>query len=277
MRRVFAWQLASRLMRVPLVIPFTSNTSLVMEAGMTGATGNYYCGLDEFEDMAFVLHLLRPNDLFVDVGANVGSYTILASGTSRARTIAVEPLPATFARLRRNVRYNDLDDLVLLYNSGIGDSETTLKFTSTLGTVNHVVAEAETEIDSVEVPVLPMDKLLDDYQPLCIKIDVEGYEQKVIDGAASTLRKQSLRAVLMELNGSGMRYGYSDDAIHSIMMEYGFLPFIYEPFQRALHQLPNRNTKSGNTLYLRDIDFVRERLSSAAEIKLPWRDVARPQ
>lgn len=50
---------------------------LMVRNGMTGATGNIYCGLHEFTDMSFVLHLLRPDDLFVDVGANIGSYTVL--------------------------------------------------------------------------------------------------------------------------------------------------------------------------------------------------------
>ena len=244
---------------------------------MTGATGNYYCGLHEFEDMAFVLNLLRPDDLFVDIGANIGSYTILASGASGARTISVEPLPSTFRRLRTNVRYNNLDQLVVLFNSGIGDSEKKLRFTSTLDTVNHVLTDAEPGTDSVEVPVVPMDILLRDSEPLCIKIDVEGFEQKVIDGGPSTLQKPSLRAVLMELNESGLRYGYDDDAIHSTMLDCGFLPFSYDPFARDLQQLHDRNRESGNTLYLRDIEFVRERLGSAPDIVLPWRRITRPQ
>jgi FkbM family methyltransferase len=262
-------------MRAPMIVPFTSETWLIMERGMKGATGNFYCGLHEFEDMAFVLNLLRPNDHFVDIGANIGSYSILASGHSGAHTIAVEPLPATFARLRRNVRYNDIDDLVTLHNSGIGDSETSLRFTSTLDTVNHVATESDSGTETVEVPVVRMDTLLRGIEPLCIKIDVEGFEQKVIDGGTSILQTDSLRAVLMELNGSGDRYGYNDDDIHQTMVDFGFLPFRYEPFQRVLHQLSNRNESSGNTLYLRDLEFVKERLASAPEIELPWRRIAR--
>ena len=70
---------------------------------MTGATGNIYAGLHEFADMAFTLHFLRPDDLFMDVGANVGSYTLLASGVCKARTISFEPYPETMAALRRNI------------------------------------------------------------------------------------------------------------------------------------------------------------------------------
>lgn len=262
-------------MRVPMAVPFTSNTRLLMEAGMTGATGNYYCGLHEFEDMAFVLNLLRPDDLFVDIGANIGSYTILASGASGANSIAVEPLPSTFERLRANIRINNLDERVRLENVGLSDSASTLRFTTTLDTVNHVATEGDVGAESIAVPVYPLDDLLRDEEPLCIKIDVEGFEQKVLDGAVATLQRPSLRAVLMELNGSGARYGFNDDRIHDAMLAYGFNPYAYEPFQRALRSLSDRNASSGNTLYLRDIEFVQKRLSTAPEIVLPWRRVAK--
>ena len=83
------WQINTLLNPYPIVFPFTENTKLLISKGMTGATGNYYCGLHEFEDMGFLLHFLRPGDLFVDIGANVGSYTILASAEVGARSTAV--------------------------------------------------------------------------------------------------------------------------------------------------------------------------------------------
>ena len=56
---------------------------------MTGATQNIYCGLQEFEEMAFLLHFLRKDDLPLDIGANIGSYTILAASSVGARTMAI--------------------------------------------------------------------------------------------------------------------------------------------------------------------------------------------
>jgi FkbM family methyltransferase len=91
-----------------MLVPFVDATRIFVGAGHTGANGNYYWGLHEFADMAFVLHYLRPDDLFVDVGANVGSYTLLASGAVGARTIAFEPVPQTLARLRANCDANGL-------------------------------------------------------------------------------------------------------------------------------------------------------------------------
>jgi hypothetical protein len=65
---------------MPVVVPFVGDTRLLVARGMRGATGNVYVGLHEFEEMAFALHALRPSSRFIDVGANVGSYTVLAAG-----------------------------------------------------------------------------------------------------------------------------------------------------------------------------------------------------
>ncbi len=59
MSRWLRWQFGSRVLGWPVVVPFVGDTRLLARPGMTGATGNIYCGLHEFEDMAFVLHFLR--------------------------------------------------------------------------------------------------------------------------------------------------------------------------------------------------------------------------
>src|SRR5688572_299749 len=73
-----AWQFRQLFMPGSVLVPFVEQSRLLVTKGMKGATGNIYNGLVEFEDMAFILHVLRPGDSFADVGANVGAYTILA-------------------------------------------------------------------------------------------------------------------------------------------------------------------------------------------------------
>ncbi|HEX9953226.1 MAG TPA: hypothetical protein VGB53_15755, partial [Rubricoccaceae bacterium] len=91
--RWVGWQVRSRTLGTSIAIDFANDSQLWVAPGMTGATGNLYAGLHEFEDMAFVLHALRPTDLFVDVGANVGSYTVLAGAAIGARCESFEPVP----------------------------------------------------------------------------------------------------------------------------------------------------------------------------------------
>jgi hypothetical protein len=110
LRRFVAWQIGARLVPGPVVCDFANGAWLLARSGLTGATGNVYVGLHEFEDMAFVLHFLRAGDLFVDVGANIGSYTILAAMGVGADCIAFEPGVAAFGWLERNVRLNGVSE-----------------------------------------------------------------------------------------------------------------------------------------------------------------------
>ena len=180
--RVIRWQIGSRLLPGSVALPYVGDTKLLTSRGMTGATGNWYCGLHELNEMGFVLHVLRDGDHFLDVGANVGSYTVLAAGGVGARTTAVEPIPSTFGHLRRNVLLNGLSDRVRCWQGGLSDEDTILRFSSDLDTVNHVLTEHES-MPAVEVPVTRLDDLVGDDVPTVIKIDVEGHERAVLLGA----------------------------------------------------------------------------------------------
>jgi hypothetical protein len=63
------------------VYPYIGETSFIASPGMAGIVGNIYTGLEDFEEQGFLLHIIRKDDLFVDVGANVGGYTLLLTFT----------------------------------------------------------------------------------------------------------------------------------------------------------------------------------------------------
>ena len=85
------WQIFQTLQPGIKKVPFVGNTCLLVKKGMTGATGNIYFGLHEFEEMSFLLHFLKEDDTFYDVGANIGSYTILGAGICKAKVLCFEP------------------------------------------------------------------------------------------------------------------------------------------------------------------------------------------
>lgn len=233
---------------------------------MTGATGNVYVGLHEFEDMGFLLHYLRPEDLFVDVGANIGSYTILASGHVGCSTIAIEPIPDTFKKLKRNVEVNEIQDRVQLMNIAVGERSGYLSFTSGLDTMNHVAASNESE-DVIEVPVETLDSVINDGScPAMMKIDVEGFESNVIAGADRLLKDPRLNVLIIELNGSGKRYGFEDEAIHKTIVHYGFKTCVYDPINRGLYESKTYGTM--NTLYIKNIPIAQTIVSSASKFKI---------
>lgn len=263
-RRFWRWQIATRLLDMPVIYSFVGDTRLVMKKGMHGATGNYYLGLMEFADMSFVLHFLREGDLFLDIGANVGVYTVLGSGVCRARTVAVEPIPETIRTLKDNVSLNHLHDRVTVHNIGLADQEGQLSFTCNQDTTNHVVAkdEGNTAPGITTIATRTLDSLCRDETPILIKIDVEGFEKQVLDGGTKTLEGRSgLCGILIELNGSGLRYNVEDNDIHSLLLDKGFQCYSYDPLLRRLMKLSSYGDH--NTIYLRDLDLVKERLRTA--------------
>lgn len=260
----FKWQIVCRINKHPIVYPYTEHSKLLMWKGLSGADGNFYCGLVEFDDMGFLLHFLRPEDLFIDIGANVGVYTILASGEKKAKSISIEPIPVTFNHLTDNLSINQIQDKVTALNIGLDSKKGILKFTKSLDTVNHVAAEDEKETIDVEVSTL--DTITSDKNPTLLKIDVEGFETEVLNGANETLNKKELKAIIIELNGSGERYGYDENKIYNQLTDHGFKPFSYDPINRELKQIPTYGDH--NTIFIRDKEFVVDRIKNSRKIKI---------
>jgi FkbM family methyltransferase len=261
--RFVRWQVASRLMRTKISLPFVNGSVLLVRNGMTGATGNYYCGLHEPDDMGFVLHALRPGELFIDVGANIGSYTVLAASLG-ANVISVEPIPDTFAHLRQNIFVNYLDGLVHAHCIGLSDKAGTLYFSTDQDTMNHVLRTGEKEDGCVEVHVTTLDDICDGH-PSVIKIDVEGHELTVLAGARRTLSSGSLLAVIVEINGNSEKYGVSADSILSLLGDCGFRPYGYDAVSRTITEAVPGN---GNTIFLRDLQAVERRIKAAPRSSL---------
>jgi FkbM family methyltransferase len=258
------WQLTQLLNPSELIVPFVGKTRLSVRKSMKGATGNIYLGLHDFYEMGFLLHFLRGEDLFADIGANIGSYSILASGVSGAKTLAFEPSLQTFAQLQKNITINHLTSRIKAYNLGLGEKTGKLYFTTAFDTVNHVVADYEmaTAQDPVEVRVDTLDNIAKERGvPALIKIDVEGFETEVIKGMEETLANETLKAIIIELNGSGMRYGYDENEIHKKLVLNGFQPYLYDPFKREF--TVSAGYGKFNTLYLRDIEFIKKRVEEA--------------
>lgn len=255
--RYVRWQIGSRLVPGPVVVPLTDRGKMIVSRGMSGATCNIYSGLHDFAAMSFTAHLLRKGDVFGDVGANVGVYTVLAGAVAGARCVSYEPAADTFGHLAANVAANHID--AELINAAVGANAGTIRFTQGMDATNHVALDGEV---SVDVPVVTLDETCPN--ATLLKIDVEGFEQEVLAGADKLLSNPSLLAVIMETNESGSRYGGGNDNILTQMMDCGFEAVCYDPFTRLLSMpRPDRDT-----ILVRDIPKVQERLRTSPSFKV---------
>jgi FkbM family methyltransferase len=257
-------QVAARLVPGEVCVEFPNQTRLLVPPHMKGAAHFIYPGLCEFEDMGFVLHFLRPTDLFVDVGANIGAFTVLASGSIGSRVVSFEPATATFTSLLSNIRLNGISDRVTAHNMAVGRADGVLQFSEGLGTENSVQMGGEAK-NSKTVKVGALNQLLAHAEPALIKIDVEGFETEVIAGAADVLKNDSLQAIVIERNNSGSQYGFNEQQLHEKIMSFGFIPHNYSPLSRTLRQLLKHSM--GNIIYIKNVEKAQARLSQAPPFK----------
>ena len=238
-------------------MPWLSGVLLPLRKGDTGLTGNYYAGVHEYRDMAFAAHLLAPGDLFVDIGANLGSYSLIASALCGAHSIAFEPVPTTFERLKRIIQVNDLDRLIEARCRALtSDLEVTrpegLWFSLDRDCCNSFVG-SDYPGDKLQVAVSTLDHELSGQLPVLVKIDVEGFEYAVLTGCLNVLAHKSCLAVIIE---------GQTDPVNKCLAEMGFAEVDYRPQARQITQPSRIKIKQ------RSIDCVSKRLESA-----PWREV----
>ncbi|MEF2551978.1 FkbM family methyltransferase [Aurantimonas sp. A2-1-M11] len=249
--RLGQWQCRSRLTSSEIVFDWVGDSKLAVRKGMYGATGNIYCGIHEFSEMGFILHFLRPDDLFCDIGANIGSYTILASKVTSAKTYSFEPDPVSAAHLATNVTLNGVNDLVQVHQIALGAESGHARFTIGQGPVNKITSDAR--ISTREVPVRSLDSVLDGRCPTAMKIDVEGYEENVLRGATRTLENPILQAITIET---------MTPWLETTVAAAGFRKIYYDPRTRRLSEV-RPDFAIHNTLLIRDQAMVKDRLVTA--------------
>jgi hypothetical protein len=132
------------------------------------------------------IRAIPEGKVMFDVGANVGVYTLLAGICRNARVFAFEPEAQNYALLNRNLALNGLDRRVTAFGAEVGFDLAPRAAAFVQGSVSLSIDDL---VASGKVPV-----------PEYVKVDVDGFEHKVIRGMRNTLRDAKLRSIIIELN-----------------------------------------------------------------------------
>jgi FkbM family methyltransferase len=219
----------------------------------------YVVGSYEALTLDAVASLLRPHDVVLDVGANIGAIALPLARKLRGcgRVVAVEAAADTADRLRWHVRVNGLTDRVHIVQAGLSDRTGSARL-RTSGFGQHDVGTRTLEGDSPDVGE-PVDLVTGDAlrEQLgvdrfdIIKIDVEGHELAVLRGLDRTFAEAPPRVVLLEVvAGNQQRAGLSTDALVQRMHELGYRGTAIR--HRGL--VPLSPHFSGNVIFMRVTD-----------------------
>lgn len=209
-------------------------------------------GLYDYNNMQLILKLLCDGGTFIDIGANIGSYSLIASECSSAQIHAFEPHPGTFQMLKHNIELNRRSN-VALHNVALGSLERTVFLTDRAGSsINHIVPEKSQVTGTLAVPCHRMDGLCQKlkFSPQIVKLDVEGFEYDVLQGFGTLI--SSIQVLMIEMNGLSDQRSHGHKEIHSLLLSSGLTgPWQCDFDQRQLHPLTTRSTE--DSLYVSSV------------------------
>jgi FkbM family methyltransferase len=224
--RFVRWQMTKRLRKLPIDIGVAPGVSLRCYPASTSASAMIYCnGLPDYHEMLFLKRYLRKGDTFVDVGANIGVYTVMAETVigPEGRVIAFEPGCEAADRFRENIILNQFAN-VTFYQAALGAHAGRETFLTGRDTTNRLSAGGAQRGDraSVEVDVLVLDDILAGVAADLGKMDIEGAEPLAMLGAERALSRANPPAWLLEMNGSLHEFGYTEEDFTALLENAGY-------------------------------------------------------
>ena len=181
----------------------------------------------EPETIDWLVRTISADSVFIDVGANIGVYSLYAMHLfpGKVRAICFEPEAMNFARLNQNILDNGFSEQALTFSMGLGAEQgfdvfhlSKLEAGRALHGSAHVDADSAPHRQGIVVDTLDhlMAGGIDIAAPTHLKIDVDGPELNILRGAEKTLRASTLRHVLIELINE------ETDTAKDLLAEAGF-------------------------------------------------------
>lgn len=179
---------------VPLTAGIRSGAGRGLRINLLNATREHAQGTCEPPVQRCLGEYLGTGDVFLDIGANIGFFSIIAARLvgPGGRVLAIEPVPENARCIRANALINRLGNVeVIEAAAGAGRGRGRLLVAAHSGGATLSEDDAPPDlVDTLDVPVLVVDELVDEGRipvPTLVKIDVEGTEPAVVDGIAGTL------------------------------------------------------------------------------------------
>ena len=160
---------------------------------------------------------MKVGDVLWDVGANVGAYSVMMGAWvgDEGRVFAFEPHPGTFEDLARATQREN----IICLNMALSDYSGAGLLSEQPNSATNSLANSELDKSQVSVEVATGDSVVEKSIALCpngLKIDVEGYELRVLEGMGQTLQNSKVRFLVLEIHRSILEKMESPDAVRRI-------------------------------------------------------------
>lgn len=199
----------------------------------------------ETDEIDFLNGFLAAGDCFVDIGANVGLFSLYAAKKvgPAGTVISFEPSKVTYDRLLENIQLNNFNN-VKPFKLGLSDKEAVLELNISengFEAWNTFIQSADSKFSrKEEVLVKPFDKFLEENnididKIALIKLDVEGFEINVLKGASKLLSRENAPVFMVEYtDANAVAAGHCCHEIYKLLNEYGYTWYTYDAASKKL-------------------------------------------
>jgi FkbM family methyltransferase len=240
------FQLISRISSKPITFNWINDSILEIHRGDIGLTGNYYAGIIDFNQISFICHTLDKNTTFVDVGSNLGEYSIAAAKVTGVNCISFEPDQESFKKMQNIVNINNCQERIECHNKAVSYKSRQVMFTTGLDSLNHIEDNLYT-FTSRKVEAVCLDDVLDSSKKYLVKIDTEGHELQVLMGMLNLFKEKSILALIVEVN---------DSETHKFLIQQNFIPIDYLPLKREFVVLKGISELTHDTIYVINYEYL---------------------
>ena len=211
-----------------VALTFAPGINLTLEPKDVGHKALAFCGFYELELTSQITKIAKKGGMLVDVGANYGYFSCLwAASNPENRVISFEASPRNVSHLRENIDRNHLEDRVDVYEIALGKESGNLPFS--------FMSDEQTgwgglslkdEMNTINVSVITLDEFWSNSADLTIdvlKIDTEGADTWVLEGASQLLKEKRIKHIFFEENKVRMSaLGISSETVKDLLMSCGY-------------------------------------------------------
>ncbi len=207
-------------------------------------------GFEESEQL-FITRFLKPGDIFLDIGANIGLHSVFAAKIlqDNGHVYAFEPSKKTFERLQKSIAINNFADSISAFNAGISDKKEKLMLNesadghdawNSFAALNHVNLSNKYEVQTYRIDEFITENNIFSNKISLIKIDVEGWELMVLKGFGNMLIDANFNACfLVEFTEQNtFSAGYSSRELYGYLTALGYAWMSYNETLNTVEEAP---------------------------------------
>lgn len=232
----------------------------------TGLSSLHWCNPTvRSEDYEFISSFLKEGDIYVDIGANIGTTVIPAAKQigERGKAIAFEAHPKIYSYLLENIALNNLSN-IQTYNCAVGSKQGHIFLSDKFRDETNRVLDTKSK-NSLKIPIIVLNDFFEKHKMDSIsllKIDTEGYEKFILEGATEILKK--VNCIYFEVSQKNFNYfKYQTSDILTLLEQHDFAIFKIKIDNKELISVGSQYVPSStlheNLLAIKDIENFQER------------------